>query len=178
MSQVKIREASVTDAKRLLEIYSYYVLHTAISFEITVPTLEEFKQRIEDISAKYPYLVVEEEGVILGYAYAHSFIDRAAYDHCCELTIYLDNKVKKHGFGRMLYEELEKRLLKMGIRNLYVCIGDPIKEDEYLTRNSEEFHHHMGYRKVGDFHKCGYKFDRYYNMIWMEKLIVDTIPTI
>ena len=59
----------------------------------------------------------------------------------------------------------------MGIKNLYACIGDSIAEDEYLTRNSEEFHAHMGFVKVGTFHSCGYKFGRWYNMIWMEKII-------
>ncbi len=171
MNQVIIRDVSVSDAERLLEIYSYYVLHTAISFEIAVPSLEEFTNRIVLFSEKYPYLVAEEEGKIVGFAYAHSFIEREAYDHCAELTIYLDKDAKKKGYGRMLYEELEKRLFSMGITNLYACIGDPIVEDEYLNRNSEEFHSHMGFVKNGVFHKSGYKFDRYYNMIWMEKIL-------
>ena len=55
--------------------------------------------------------------------------------------------------------------------NLYACIGDPLTEDEYLTKNSEQFHRHLGYRKIGEFHKCSYKFNRWYNMIWMEKMI-------
>ena len=171
MDLVTIREASVDDAERLLEIYSYYVLHTAISFEIEVPSLNEFKERIINITKKFPYLVVEEDGVIMGYAYGHTLIDRAAYNHCSELTIYLDHSAKKKGYGRLLYDELECRLKNMGIKNLYACIGDPIVEDEYLSKNSEEFHSHMGFVKNGIFHKSGYKFDRYYNMIWMEKII-------
>lgn len=71
----------------------------------------------------------------------------------------------------MLYEELEQELAKMGILNLYACIGYPEAEDEYLTKNSAQFHEHMGYTKVGEFHKCGYKFQRWYDMIWMEKMI-------
>lgn len=171
METVEIREVSLDDAERLLEIYSYYVLHTAISFEISVPSLEEFRERIKNITQKYPYLVVVEDGKIMGYAYGQTFINRSAYDHCAELTIYLDKDAKKKGYGRMLYEELEKRLFAMGITNLYACIGDPIVEDEYLNRNSEEFHSHMGFVKNGVFHKSGYKFDRYYNMIWMEKIL-------
>lgn len=171
METVEIREVSLDDAERLLEIYSYYVLHTAISFEISVPSLEEFRERIKNITQKYPYLVVVEDGKIMGYAYGQTFINRRAYDHCAELTIYLDKDAKKKGYGRMLYEELEKRLFAMGITNLYACIGDPIVEDEYLNRNSEEFHSHMGFVKNGVFHKSGYKFDRYYNMIWMEKIM-------
>jgi phosphinothricin acetyltransferase len=171
VGKVELRVANVKDAPRLLEIYTHYVLHTAISFEIDPPSLEEFTSRMETIQQKYPYLVVVEDGKIMGYAYGQTFINRSAYDHCAELTIYLDKDAKKKGYGRMLYEELEKRLFAMGITNLYACIGDPIVEDEYLNRNSEEFHSHMGFVKNGVFHKSGYKFDRYYNMIWMEKIL-------
>lgn len=166
-----IRSAATDDAWRLLEIYSYYVEDTAISFEYETPSLEEFRGRISQTLEKYPYLVAEENGVIKGYAYAGVFKGRAAYDHCCEVTIYLDRDSKGNGYGRALYEALEEALKKQGIMNLYACIGDPIVEDEYLTKNSEKFHQHMGYTKVGEFHKCGYKFGRWYNMIWMEKIL-------
>lgn len=166
-----IRSAAVTDAERLLEIYAYYVEHTAITFEYDVPAPEEFRARIAHTLERYPYLVLEEDGVIRGYAYAGVFKGRAAYDRSCEMTIYLDHEAKGRGAGRALYEALEEELRKMGILNLYACIGDPIVEDEYLTKNSEQFHRHMGYTKVGEFHQCGYKFGRWYNMIWMEKLI-------
>jgi phosphinothricin acetyltransferase len=166
-----IRTATTTDAARLLEIYSYYVEETAISFEYETPTPEEFRGRIAHTLEKYPYLVLEDEGEIQGYAYAGVFKGRAAYDHCCEMTIYLDRNAKGKGYGKALYEALENALKQMGIINLYACIGDPIVEDEYLTKNSEHFHAHMGYAKVGEFHKCGYKFGRWYNMIWMEKIL-------
>ena len=71
----------------------------------------------------------------------------------------------------MIYEALEKKLCEMGILNLYACIGYPDVEDEYLNKNSAEFHAHLGFSKVGEFHQCGYKFGRWYNMIWMEKII-------
>ena len=73
--------------------------------------------------------------------------------------------------GRRLYEALEEKLWEMGILNLYACIAYPETEDEYLTTNSADFHAHLGYTKVGEFHKCGYKFSRWYNIIWMEKII-------
>ncbi|MBQ7477690.1 MAG: N-acetyltransferase, partial [Selenomonadaceae bacterium] len=98
-------------------------------------------------------------------------VGRAAYDWSAELTIYLNPEEKGHGIGRKLYEAIEEKLAGMGIKNLYACIGDPLEEDEYLTRNSEKFHAHMGFTKVGTFHKCGHKFGRWYNMIWMEKII-------
>lgn len=171
MENIVIRSASVNDAEALLNIYAYYVKNTAITFEYDVPTLEEFKQRITNTLKKYPYLVVVKEGMILGYAYAGVFKNRAAYDWSAEMTIYLKYDAVKCGLGRMLYEALETEMKKRGFLNLYACIGYPIEEDEYLTRNSAEFHAHLGYQTVGEFHKCGYKFGRWYNMIWMEKLI-------
>ena len=167
----KIRNVELTDAERLLEIYDYYVKNTAITFEYETPSLDEFKARIENITKRYPYLVIERNGRIEGYAYAGVFKNRAAYDWSCETTIYIDRAARKSGMGRMLYEALEERLRAMGILNMYACIGYPEKEDEYLTKNSAEFHEHLGYTKVGEFHKCGRKFNRWYNMIWMEKFI-------
>jgi len=166
-----IRAATREDAGSLLKIYSYYVENTAISFEYVAPSLDEFSKRISSTLEKYPYIVLEDDGLIRGYAYAGAFHSRAAYAHCCEVTIYLDHDSKGNGYGKALYEALEKALKKMGIINLYACIADPEVEDEYLTKNSEFFHQHMGYTKVGEFHKCGYKFGRWYNMIWMEKKI-------
>ena len=170
---LKVRAAQPEDAERLLKIYEYYVVNTAITFEYETPSLQEFEGRMEHTMKRYPYLVIEDGTGICGYAYAGVFKDRAAYDWSCEMTIYLDHNVQKRGYGRILYEALEKELEKMGILNLYACIGFPETEDEYLTKNSEEFHRHLGYRTVGEFHKCGYKFGRWYNMIWMEKLIGD-----
>lgn len=166
-----VRDAQLQDAERILEIYSYYVEKTAITFEYVTPSIQEFKRRMKHTMKRYPYLVIEDNGRIEGYAYAETFKDRAAYDWSCEVTIYLARESRNRGMGKILYEELEKRLEQMGILNLYACIGYPQIEDEYLTRNSAEFHAHMGYRTVGEFYKCGYKFGRWYNMIWMEKII-------
>lgn len=170
-NEVVIRPVTVKDAKRLLEIYAYYTKETAISFEYEVPTLEEFQSRIEKMLQKYPYLLIEENGRIQGYTYAGPFVGRAAYGWSAELTIYLDKDAKKHGYGRMLYEAIEQKLKEMGILNLYACIGYLDVEDEYLNQNSAQFHEHMGFTLAGRFHKCGYKFGRWYDMIWMEKII-------
>ena len=171
MDMVQIRLAEISDAKDILAVYEYYVEHTAISFEYDVPTLAEFRERIRKTLSKYPYLVAVRDGKIVGYSYAGAFVGRAAYDWSAELTIYLSPEEKGHGTGRKLYEAIEEKLADMDIKNLYACIGDPLEEDEYLTRNSEKFHAHMGFQKVGTFHKCGHKFGRWYNMIWMEKII-------
>lgn len=171
MDEIIIREASLEDASRLLEIYGYYIENTAITFEYEVPSVSEFQERIKNIKTKYPYLVIQKNGCIMGYAYANVFKDRAAYDWACELSIYLDHACQKQGLGKKLYDALEVELKKMGILNLYACIAYPHQEDPYLNKNSAEFHAHLGFETVGYFHLCGYKFDRWYDMIWMEKLI-------
>ncbi len=166
-----IRSAEPGDAGRLTEIYAYYVEETAVTFEYDVPTEEEFRGRIARTLERYPYLVLEEDGVIRGYAYAGVFKDRAAYARSCEVSIYVDRARRGKGYGRMLYEALEEALKERGILNLYACVADPVTEDRYLTRDSERFHQHLGYCRAGVFHKCGYKFGRWYNMIWMEKIV-------
>jgi phosphinothricin acetyltransferase len=98
-------------------------------------------------------------------------VGRTAYDWAAETTIYLRQDKKKQGLGRLLYETLERLSQAQNILNLNACIGYPETEDEYLTKNSAQFHEHMGFSAVGEFHSCGYKFGRWYNMIWMEKMI-------
>ncbi len=168
---IRIRSAESADAAALLKIYGWYVEQTAITFEYEVPSEAEFRGRIEQTLEHFPYLVLEEDGVICGYAYASAFHSRAAYSRCVELSIYLDHEKRRKGYGRALYEALEGDLKIRGFLNLYACIADPIREDEYLNSDSEHFHARLGFVKNGEFHSCGYKFGRWYNMIWMEKLI-------
>lgn len=169
--EINIRTASVSDAPKLLEIYAYYVEHTAITFEFESPTLEDFQSRIATTLQNYPYLVAEVDGEIAGYVYAGRFRTRAAYDWCVETSIYLDTKYQRMGLGRMLYERLEEILKMQNITNLYAGVADPVEEDESLTRDSERFHEAMGYTTVARFQKCGSKFGRWYNLIIMEKII-------
>ena len=168
---ITIRTATLSDAQALLNIYSPYVEHTANTFEYDVPSVEEFASRIKNTLQKYPYLVAEKNGRLLGYAYASPFHERPAYDWAVETSIYVDQNIKHQGIGRRLHDALEDALRSQGILNMNACIAYPPEEDEYLDKNSVEFHTHMGYRLVGEFYKCGYKFHRWYNMVWMEKLI-------
>ncbi|MBR0596431.1 GNAT family N-acetyltransferase [Sinanaerobacter chloroacetimidivorans] len=168
---INIRFAKPEDVAALVDIYRPYVLDTAITFEYEVPSTEEFWRRMNAIQRKYPYIVAECCGEIVGYAYVGSFVGRAAYDWSVETTIYLKQDKRKQGVGRKLYEAMECILKEMHIINLNACIGYPETDDEYLTKNSVEFHRHIGYSLVGEFHKCGYKFGRWYNMVWMEKMI-------
>ncbi len=171
MSDIKLRTASPSDAAGLLAIYAPYVEATAISFETVVPSLEEFKQRMLNKLPRYPYIVAERGGELLGYAYLSPFVGRAAYDRAAETTIYLRPDCRRMGIGKLLYTALEDIAREQGIINLEACIGWTDTPDEHLTNISAEFHAHLGYRMVGRFHKCGRKFGRWYDMVWMEKLL-------
>ena len=168
-SSIHIRVASAADAAALLAIYAPYVEHTAITFEYTVPTLPEFESRIRRTLERYPWLVAEADGKIVGYAYAGPFKARAAYDWAVETTIYVREDRRGTGVGRELYEALEHALFLQNILNVNACIAFAEEANEYLTNDSYRFHQKMGYKLVGTFHKCGYKFGRWYNMVWMEK---------
>ena len=170
-TNIWVRPAAESDAEELLALYAPYVEHTAITFEYQVPSLREFKMRIRHTLERYPYLVVEDRKRILGYAYAGPFKERAAYDWAVETSIYVDENRKRSGIGRKLHTALEQALREQGILNMEACIAYPRGEDKYLTRDSAQFHARLGYRLVGQFYKCGYKFGRWYDMIWMEKLI-------
>lgn len=169
MSEIIIRTARETDAGRLLEIYAPYVADTAITFEYDVPTAEEFARRIHETMEKYPYLVMEADGKIIGYAYAGVFHARAAYDWAVETSIYMDKSFHGNGLGRRLYLALEEALRRQHIINANACIAYSPHEDDHLTHASVKFHEKMGYRMVGEFTKCGYKFGKWYGIVWMEK---------
>ena len=119
-----IRTAERKDAARIAEIYSFYVEETAISFEYEAPDAEEMARRMAEFGKEYPYIVYEDEGRILGYAYAHRFLPREAYRHCVEMTIYLDREECGKGLGRALYTEMEKRLKAQGITPEWIQVGN------------------------------------------------------
>ncbi len=159
-----IRPAQLSDAPALLAVYRPYVEETYISFEYEVPSLEEFTRRIQTINERYPYLLAEQDGAVLGYAYAAPFKARAAYDWAVETTIYLRQDQRGRGIGRALYTELERQLRERGIQNMEACIAYPHPE-------SIAFHTALGFRMVGRFEKCGYKLGDWRDMVWMEKHI-------
>lgn len=171
--KITIRTAHISDAEKLLEVYAPYVEKTAVTYEYTVPSTEEFAGRIEKTLKKYPYLVALRSDEILGYAYAGAFIGRAASDWSQEMSIYLKDGAKGLGIGRALYTTLEKIAKLQNIHNLNAAIAYPEQEDEYLTLNSVQFHSHMDYKIVAKFNKCGYKFGRWYSLVWMEKIITE-----
>lgn len=168
---MEIRIASTEDAEAIRRIYEPYVRDTAVSFEYDVPSVEEFRKRIDNTLKNYPYLVAVENGIIVGYAYAGAFHTRAAYKHSAELSVYIDMEHRQHGIGRKLYERLEELLLTQNVYMVHACIASPDDEDEHLTCDSELFHQKMGFVLAGRHRKCGYKFGKWYSIIWMDRVI-------
>ena len=171
IEEITIRPVTEADAEKLLSIYAPYVTDTFVTYEYTVPTVEEFRERIRNTLQAYPYFAAVENGRIIGYAYASAFHPRRAYLWSAEATVYLERGVRGRGVGRLLYERLEETLKQQNVQNVNACIAYPQVEDEYLTKDSVLFHEKLGYTMVGIFHQCGYKFHRWYDMVWMEKFI-------
>ncbi len=161
-----IRLATAADAAALVEIYAPFVTDTAVTFEYEVPSKEEFGRRISETLRLFPYLVLEKNGAILGYAYASRFKGRAAYDWAVETTVYVRQGSEGNGYGRALYARLEELLARQNVTNLNACITFP-------NPSSIAFHESMGYRTAAHFTMCGYKLGQWWDMIWMEKFIAE-----
>ena len=170
-TDIRIRMARQEDAAALLDIFTPYVLQTAVAFNYEPPTLEEFSATMADRLRRYPYLVARRGKEVVGYAYASPFKTRAAYDWAVETSIYVKQGQTGTGCGRRLYEALERILKAQHILSMYACIACTDREDKHLTSNSPDFHAHMGYELTARFPKCGYKFGKWYDMIWMHKEI-------
>ena len=159
---MEIRLAKPSDARSLLDIYAPYVENTAITFEYEVPTIEDFAIRIEKTLEKYPYLVAEEDGVVLGYAYASTYYARAAYDWAVELSVYVSQDARGKGVGSKLYDALEEMLEQMGYIHFLACISLP-------NEASLALHRKRGYQQVAHFPKIGYKFECWHDIVWLQK---------
>ena len=157
-----LRIATTGDIPQILSIYAPYILHSTATFEYTVPTQDAFTQRFLDITVQYPWLVWEEEGQILGYAYASAPYERAAFRWCAEPTVYLRPEARGREIAKKLYMVLEEILKRQGYVVLYALIT---AENEPSVR----FHEKMGYVIKGDFPGCGFKHGRWLGLYWMEK---------
>ena len=177
MEPMTIRSVKVEDAKRLVEIYSYYITDTAVSFEYAVPSVEEFAHRIKKISDRYPYLVCLSGEKIIGYVYAGSYSPREAYNWTVTTSIYIDKEHRRAGAGSLLYRSLEEELKKRGIVNLLAGVAYCDPEDEYLTHDSCKFHLKEGYTEVAHMKAVGKKFDKWYDLLWYQKRLQDKQET-
>lgn len=173
MENLIIREVNCNDAKAIAGIYKPYVENTAVTFELTAPDEIQMLERIKTITEKYPYVVAEKSGEVIGYAYANVFKGRECYKWSVESSIYVKKEYTKAGIGKALYCELEKRLEKIGIVNIYASVAYVEPADEYVDNNSKSFHEHIGYTPCAHFKKCANKFGRWYDIVWLEKSIAE-----
>ena len=164
-----IRFAREEDLPQLLEIYGPYVLKTTATFEYDVPCRREFARRFQTITEQFPWLVWEEEGRILGYTYASLPFTRPAYAWCAEPTVYLRPEAWGRGIAAALYAVLEKILKAQGYQVLYALVCGE-------NRQSLRFHEKMGYRLRAELPDCGWKFDRWLGLCWLEKRL-DSVKT-
>lgn len=166
-----IRFATTDDVAKMLAIYAPYVENTAYTFEYTVPTQEIFLNRFTKYTQQLPWLVWEEKGEILGYAYGSLPFERTAYAWCAEVSVYLTPRAHGRGIGRALYAALEEILWRQGYRTIYALITSE-------NTGSLTFHEKVGYRFRAEFPKCGLKFGRWLGVTWMEKQsILGEIPS-
>lgn len=160
---MKIRLAAVSDNQALRKIYAQYI-ETPITFECALPTAGEFADRIAQISRDYPYLVCEDGGMIIGYAYAHRQMEREAYQWNAELSVYMDRSYTSKGLGKKLYLILMEILKLQGIRTVYGGVTVP-------NEKSEGLHLSLGFKTLGTYRHTGYKCGKWHDVTWFEKEI-------
>lgn len=161
-----IRDAELSDGAAIHDIYGYYAKNTFVTFTEDNPSVEEYEQAIITTKREYPYLVIcDDNGKVMGMAYAGRIRHHDAYRYSVEATIYLDHKAPGHtGLGKALYTELESRLAAIGYKYMYGVIT----EDNYA---SIAFHEKLGFHKVGHFTNIGYKFGQWKGIVWYRKQI-------
>ena len=157
------------DAEEILSVYAPYIEKTAITFETEIPSQESFERRVADIAAHFPYLLLEVDGELIGYAYAHRQAERAAFAWNAELSIYLKESFAGKGLGRVLYGLLEELLAMQGYVNFYGVITGS-------NAVSIALHEKMGYRIIGRHEHTGYKFGQWHDTVWLHKRVHDGEP--
>ena len=161
-----IRPCSPPDLAAITAIYAQQVLHGTGTFETEPPTLAEMTARRDDVLAKQlPYLVAEDAGEIIGFAYCNWFKVRPAYRYSAEDSIYVSPEAQRRGLGRALLTELAARAEAAGVRKLIAVIGDS------ANAASIGLHRSVGFEPVGVLKSCGWKFDRWLDVVLMEKVL-------
>ena len=162
-----IRFAFESDVERLLDIYEPYITDTTVTFEYSVPSYNEFKERFLGVTSKYPWIVAEYRGEIIGYAYADKpLINRSAYAWDADVSVYLSDEYRGKGGGSALYEALHALLSLLGYKTAYAVITGE-------NTASLEFHRKFGYRAAGKLSGSGYKFGRWLDVYIMEYNIAE-----
>ena len=164
--ELTFRLVRAIDCARILMIYAPYVRDTALTFEVEVPTIEAFVERTERIASRYPYIVCEENGEIVGYAYASRHRERDGYRYDVDMSVYVAQGHQGSGVAAQLYERLLVLLERLGYYNAYAaCVA--------VNERSRRFHEKFGFVLVGTHHKTGYKLGQWYDAVWLEKMLRD-----
>lgn len=161
-----IRQATISDCKEILDIYSHYIENTSVSFETEVPSLTEFSSRIGSIINIYPYLVYIRNNKIIGYAHASKHRERAAYRYDIDVSVYIQNGLQGQGAGTALYTNLFEILASRKYYNAYAGITLP-------NEKSIALHYKFGFKEIGVHHNTGYKFNKWHDVMWFEKQLKD-----
>jgi phosphinothricin acetyltransferase len=159
-----IRKINPADAAQIIEIYNYYILNTTVTFEEEAISAAEMAKRITDITEKFPWLVYEQEGKIIGYAYASAWKLRGAYKYSVETTVYIQNGLSGQGYGSKLYTKLLAQLQKAEFHGIIGGIALP--NDGCIT-----LHQKFGFEKVAHFKEVGFKFNKWIDVTYWEKII-------
>jgi phosphinothricin acetyltransferase len=158
--------AAAADAQACAAIYAPYVRDTAITFELEPPTPDEMADRIARATADYAWLVLEDEGRVVGYAYGGPYKERAAYRWACEVSVYLEPGLRRRGAGRALYEALLPRLAARGFRT--AVAGMTLPNDA-----SVGLHRAMGFEPVGVWRRIGWKLGAWHDVAWVQRDLGD-----
>jgi L-amino acid N-acyltransferase YncA len=161
---MNIRPARERDAEACAAIYAPYVTDTAVSFELDPPSPEEMASRIAAASRSHAWLVLEDEGRVVGYAYGGPFAARAAYRWACEVSVYLELGRRRTGGGRMLYEALLQRLTERGFRIAVAGMTLP-------NEASAGLHRAMGFEPVGTYRRIAFKHGRWHDVAWTQRTL-------
>lgn len=159
-----MRLAAPADAAAILDIYAPFIRETAITFELEVPPPADFGARVERIATKYPYIVAESDGSVMGFAYASEQHERAAYQWNAALSVYVAPSAAGRGLGQALYGALIELLQLQGYRTFYGLITLP-------NEASMRLHAKMGFTQLCTLRNTGYKFGRWHDVAWVEKAI-------
>lgn len=163
--QHAIRSATRADAAGCAEVYAPYVLETAISFEARPPTAGEMEARIAASLERHEWLVLEDAGRVVGYAYAAPHNSREAYRWATDVSVYLEVGRRRTGAGRALYEALFSRLRRLGYRIAVAGITLP-------NEASAALHRALGFEPVGVYRGIGYKFGAWHDVEWLQLALV------
>jgi phosphinothricin acetyltransferase len=169
LAPLEIRQATEADAAALLKIYAPYIEKTPITFELAVPTVEDFAARISKYLHQWQYLVAERDGRIVGYAYGSMYRERAAYRYATEVSAYVDERFHRQGIARALYSRLFPDLAARGF-----C--EAIAGITYPNDPSVGLHRAMGFTMIGVFRRVGWKFDRWHDVAFMQRSLRDGDP--